>query len=129
MIFSKIYIIEIFIIFVLLGCSTDRLYTGDPLPPEEASIINGSGTLRGIYFVEKNHNGKIITSTRVEVKPGFQELKAHFYDTSKGPFYENDLIIKFKAEPGHEYIIKCDKKGKTWIEDKDSGNVVNGETK
>lgn len=123
----KAFISLIVILCILPGCRSGRLYKGDPLPPSEVSIINGSGTIRGIYFVETNYKGQLISSSMVEVKPGLQELSVHFFDASKGPFYGAGFIITFQAEPGHEYVVKCDKKGYTWVEDINSGEVVYGE--
>ena len=137
------------LIFVILtsGCATTpkRMYTGEALPKDQVSIIEGNKTFFFIYFILgywshrttvlfREIDGKVVSdrTKQCEVLPGLHNVvvevermvKDDTYYGSKTFHVFRTVPLQFNAIAGQKYQIKIEKGKYLLAVDTHSGEVV-----
>ena len=130
----KKFLLILITVGLFSGCTTVRMYPGDPLPKEKISILKGAWNE---YFFLWRINGRIYkvdgekleSPDIVELIPGKHEISAYLTQTFSTGLTLSGKIKTFRinTKAGHTYIIDGKWNGgdnEIWIKDDDTGEII-----
>lgn len=100
-----------FVTAALLGCATERLYDGEPLPAAEAAVVRADPVVSAGLPVQvriRRVDGREVglSTTRVELPPGTHELLVDCLVAESGSVRR--FTVAAALEPGRRYRLAAD---------------------